>query len=285
MDVLFNYNRIINITFTNEETGDRFEIKCPARGRKPNITIQGTLLPCNFMSLIEIRIINLYIERGRTFQKVEVNAGYENSVSLAFEGEITNIYDESPGPEKVTVITCTQGSLKTMTENTVSIALEKGFTLKNALTQITNAGELTAPIFTFEDNVTSAAPFTFNGTVQEALHQLTPLFPDVMFLFTDKTIKAVKVQSFGNEQPKIIEYLQSPPQIVSTTVVLKAPWNPVIRPGDIVSVQNVSFITRGKVATGSLMNKYRVSSIEFRFCTVQGTNTMTIQGFYPEGSK
>ena len=59
MDVLYNYSRRINLTFLNEETGAQFKIECPAKGRKPNISISGTLLPVDYMSDIEIRVVNL----------------------------------------------------------------------------------------------------------------------------------------------------------------------------------------------------------------------------------
>ena len=220
MEVLYNYSRRINLTFLNEETGAEFKIECPAKGRKPNIQISGTLLPVDYMSDVEIRVVNLYIERGQTFQKVRVEAGYENSMSIAFEGEITNIYDESPGPEKVTVINCTQGKIKNMLSNVIALNLEKGFTLNSALSQIAKAAELDAPVITFTDTETGGSPFTFNGTVQEALHQLSPLFPSVTLMFTDRTIKAVKNEISPAEKAKPIKFLQSPPQVTGTVVII-----------------------------------------------------------------
>lgn len=284
MEVLYNYNRRICITFVNETTGDKFKVCTPAKGRKPNISIQGTLLPVDYMSQIEIRIVNLYIERGKTYQKVIVEAGYENSMAVAFEGEITNIYDESPAPEKVTVITCAQGRINNMMGTTVALNLEKNFTLSSALAQITSAGGLDAPVITFTEVMTSAAPFTFNGTVQEALHQLVSLFPEVIFMFTDKTIKATKKEIGATEKPKEIKFLQSPPQVTGTTIIIKAPWDPTVRPGDIVTVNNVRYVTKGSIAVGVLLKEYRVNSVEFRFSTVQGANTMTLQGYYPEAA-
>lgn len=285
MDVLYNYSRRINLTFLNEKTGAQFKIECPVKGRKPNISISGTLLPVDYMSDIEIRVVNLYIERGQTFQKVQVEAGYENSMSIAFEGEITNIYDESPGPEKVTVINCTQCKVKNMLSNVVALNLEKGFTLNSALSQIAKAAELDEPEIVFTETETSGAAFTFNGTVQEALHQIAPLFPGVILMFTDRTIKAVKQEISPTEKIKIIKFLQSPPQVTGTVVIIKAPFDPAIKPGDVVTVQNVSYMTRRTISVGTLMNKYRINSIEFRFSTVQGSNTMTLQGFYPEEKK
>jgi hypothetical protein len=236
------------------------------------------------MSQIEIRIVNLYIERGKTFQKVKVEAGYENSMSLAFEGEITNIYDEAPGPEKVTVITCTQGKLLNMIGSTIAINLNEGFSLKEALIQITKAAGLDDPIISLTEQITSNAPFTFNGTVQEALHQLGPMFPAVILIFTDKTIKAVTDTIAATESPKTIKFLQSPPQVVGSTVIIKAPWDPSIKPGDVVTVDKVNFITKGSIAVGVLLNKYRVTSVEFRYSTITGANSMTLQGFYPEAA-
>lgn len=285
MEVLYNYSRRINLTFLNEETGAEFKIECPAKGRKPNIQISGTLLPVDYMSDVEIRVVNLYIERGQTFQKVRVEAGYENSLSIAFEGEITNIYDESPGPEKVTVINCTQGKIKNMLSNVIALNLEKGFTLNSALSQIAKAAELDAPVITFTDTETGGSPFTFNGTVQEALHQLSPLFPSVTLMFTDRTIKAVKNEISPAEKAKPIKFLQSPPQVTGTVVIIKAPFDPAIKPGDVVTVQNVSYMTKRTISVGTLMNQYRINSVEFRFSTVQGSNQMTLQGYYPEGAK
>ena len=285
MEVLYNYSRRINLTFLNEETGAEFKIECPAKGRKPNIQISGTLLPVDYMSDVEIRVVNLYIERGQTFQKVRVEAGYENSMSIAFEGEITNIYDESPGPEKVTVINCTQGKIKNMLSNVIALNLEKGFTLNSALSQIAKAAELDAPVITFTDTETGGSPFTFNGTVQEALHQLSPLFPSVTLMFTDRTIKAVKNEISPAEKAKPIKFLQSPPQVTGTVVIIKAPFDPAIKPGDVVTVQNVSYMTKRTISVGTLMNQYRINSVEFRFSTVQGSNQMTLQGYYPEGTK
>lgn len=285
MEVLYNYSRRINLTFLNEETGAQFKIECPSKGRKPNIQISGTLLPVDYMSDVEIRVINLYIDRGQTFQKVRVEAGYENSMSVAFEGEITNIYDESPGPEKVTVINCVQCKVKNMLSNVIALNLEKGFTLNSALSQITKAAELDAPEIVFSDVETCASAFTFNGTVQEALHQLAPLFPEVTLMFTDRTIKAVKQEISPTERAKVIKFLQSPPQVTGTVVIIKAPFDPAIKPGDVVTVQNVSYLSRKTISVGTLMNQYRINSVEFRFSTVQGSNQMTLQGYYPEGAK
>lgn len=283
MELQYNFSRKINITFLNEQTGEKFVIKCPSKGRKPNIQISGTLLPCDFMSMVEIRIVNLYIERGKTFQKIIVEAGYEDKMNTAFEGEITNIYDESPGPEKVTVISCVQCKIKNMIGNLIELNFTEGFSLKAALEKIASAAGLDSPIIAFNGNETSAAPLTFNGTVQDALHQLSGLFPTVTLMFTDKTIKAVKQEIGTSEQTKIIKFLQSPPQVVGTTVIIKAPWSPDIKPGDVVSLQNANYITKKVLSSGVMMKKYRINSIEFRFSTVQGTNTMTMQGYYPEG--
>ena len=284
-EVRDNFNRQIRISFVNEETGDKFKVECPVRGRKPNIQISGTLLPVDYMGEVEISIINLYIEKGRTFQKVIIEAGYENSMSVAFEGEITNIYDESPGPEKVTVITCTQCRLSNLMGETISLDLAEGFSLSSALKQITDAAKLDPPIVPQEmAGVTSSAPFTFNGTVQEAIHEIKGLFPGVYFLFTDKTIKVTTPEFTGSDVPKIIEFLQAPPQVTGTTVIIKAPWDPGIKPGDVVSIRNVSYVTRGSISVGTLVSKYLINSIEFRFSSVQGANSMTLQGFYPEGA-
>lgn len=286
MDALYNYNRLIKITFTNEETGETFKIDCPARGRKPNIQISGTLLPVDYMSNVEIRIVNLYLENGKTFQSVKVESGYENSMSVAFEGQITNIYDESPGPEKVTVIICTQCKVSKMAGSTIALNLDENFNLKTALNQITKSAGLDAPYIVPEAaGETSASAFTFTGTVQEALHELKGLFPDVIFMFSDKTIKAVKNEISATEVPKVLKFLQTPPQVVGTTIVIKAPWDPTVKPGDVVSVDRVQFKTKGTISVGALLNTYRVNSVEFRFSSVQGTNNMTIQGYYPEAAK
>lgn len=287
MEVQYNFNRQISLTFYEndaDETG-AFRIQCPATGRRPNIEISGTLLPVDYMSNIEIRIVNLYLNNAKTFKRIKVEAGYQNSMSVAFEGEVTNIYDESPGPEKVTVISCVQGRLSKTYGNTVSIKLDKNFSLKTALTQITNGAGLAAPDITFSEEETCASSFSFEGTVQEAVHQLGSLFPDVILLFSNDTIKATKNEKGTNETAKTIKFLQSPPQVVGTTVVLKAPWDPSIKPGDIVTVNAVSFITKGLVTVGKLMKEYRIISVEFRYSTVQGTNQMTLQGYYPEAAQ
>ena len=72
------FNRVINIKLVSDKAwvATRY-IQCPQYGRKPDITISGTLISCDIMGEFQVRIKGLYIKNLSDYSKIEIEAGYQ----------------------------------------------------------------------------------------------------------------------------------------------------------------------------------------------------------------
>ncbi len=287
---LINFNKQITITLYDDEFKTKaFVIKCPATGRKPNIEISGQLLPFDTLSQIEIRLVNFYSSREKPFTHVMVSAGYANTEHISFKGQITNIYDESPGPEKVTVIVCTTGTLTRNLSQTVSLNLTADYKLSDVLTQIKNqAGfkEETQYESGTQDlkTLTDKATFKFDGASKDALHEVAQRFKDNVYItFSDEKIIVVAKTNKATTHPGFINipYLKAPLVLAGDTAVIKAPWDPSVRPFSWVRADTSQYKSKAILSASIKREYYRVNSVNFNFSTVTGNNTMTLQCYSP----
>ena len=290
-EALQNFNKQITITLYSDEFMTKaFVIKCPEKGRKPNIEISGQLMPFDVLSQIEIRLVNFYSSREKPFTHIMVSAGYANSEHVSFKGQITNIYDESPGPEKVTVIVCTTGNLIRNLNQTVSLELSAGYKLSDALAQVKNQAGFKAAT-EYENDTTDLASLTdsatlkFDGAPKDALHEIAQRFKDSVYItFSDEKIMVVAKSNKSGTHPGFINipYLKAPLVLAGDTAVIKAPWNPSVRPFSWVRADTSQYKSKGTLKTSVKREYYRVNSVDFNFSTVTGNNTMTLQCYSPE---
>lgn len=274
------FNKLIDITFVGEK--DSFSIKTPRTGMKPQISISGEFTSKALITTLEIRITNLYINKILTnYHKVLVSAGYENNMSSVFEGEIVALYTAMPGPNKETVIICATANVTEWIEKDVNLSLESGFSLKQAIEEISNILSFQTPyIDTNYGEKTSAAPLLINGTVNMAIDELKKLFPNTQITIDSNRIycypeKTKDVQKELVKKHKI-PFLSQAPQFAGDQVSLVAPWMPNIKPQEIVEFGMGNYYVTGQYQS-SIFKTARVAQISFSFSTT-GENSMSIVG-------
>lgn len=275
-----NYNRIISLKLTGEKGG--FFIDCPTTGRKPYIEISGQLFPNGIVMAFDVRLKNLYSSQVLTdYHKIEVTAGYEGQQSVAFSGSVTNVYTESPGPDRVTVIQCTTSYFSDWINKTCDFFLDTGFTLSDALEKLTSAAGYDQPVIDKTITETSKAPFYAGPYIHDAIKELNALFPDVYISVNDNKFTAKKkgtvLKTF------ILTHLSCTPAISAEGVTITAPWEPQVRPGDHLRF-NAQYRTTSNL--GDIGNAAKVDntltievlSIRFQFSTCGNSNQMIVQG-------
>lgn len=289
---LNNFNKIIDLYFyqNSDDSIPAYIIQCPHIGRKPKIQITGAMLPSCFMSGFEIKISNLYLDlTSKGYSKVKVVAGY-TSQTVTFEGDIWYMYKESPGPESITSILCQVGKVDSYLSTNISGIVKKGVPLFQFLTNLCSEVKLASAAQVSSD--VSSKPFPidwyYTGTVLEVLNKLTTeLFNDLIISPGADTIYAYKKGSADVLGIIPINILSTPPQLIgdgagSSVATLTAPWNPTIKPGDIVSCPARFYKTGSgvgfNISDGSNNLILQVNTLNFQFSTVGNMNSMVIQG-------
>ena len=270
-----NFNKIINLKFQTSN-GQSFEVKTPKKGYKPDIEISGSFSPNGFAENFEIRVKNLYIDGlNADLTTVEVSAGYEDKISLGIFGSVTNCYTATPSPDKETVIQCTTAQAETWNTSTINLNLSEGFTLSEAITQISNNLEYDTPnIDSSIATLTSNAPFFFNGKCSDALNQLKKYFPTMCVETDGKRIRIFSTKSkMKTTLTHTLKIFTQAPQFSGGVVSLSIPFNPMIHCGDYVKFSS----NFSSTSIGSLnYNTAQVNTIQFSFGTVSDTNEMIL---------
>lgn len=293
-----NFNRIIDITLTQSTKlglagvsrigkTDHY-IRCPRSGRKPDIEISGQILPADQVSLFEIKIKNIYDTKiVADLTQVQVSAGYEGSSSAVFTGTPVNVYTNSPGPDRETVIQCTTASFGDWTESVVKLDLKRGWTLKEAVRQINNALKFDEPAVNAKMALlASTVPWNYTGTAKDALHILTSkFFPSCTAIVMNNRITITAQEKAEFVRTFEIPYLSSAPQFSGNVVTLTAPWNPAIKPKDHVRFNSNFYTAANSLLFGAIKSttEIEVQQIGFSFGTTGGSNQMTVQGILTGG--
>ena len=286
-----NYNRIINLKFfsVSDKVNPAVTIECPARGRKPHIEITGQYLASDVSQSFNIRVRNLYLDLTESdYTLLEVEAGYENNLSVAFRGTIIYMFKESPGPESVTVIQCLLAEPVLWQNKNVNIDLEDNILLKDVLDEFCKQIGYPEPIVSSSIAYLPAneSQLTLYGKAEKVLNDIKVRFnlnDDIIITVSDARVTARK-KNEGNAVWEIpITFMTSPPQLVgggenSVTATFTSLWIPDMRPGDIA-------IFNTKYYTASQMVSYKqdtirmmVISIQVQFSTVGGNNQMICKG-------
>lgn len=270
-----NYNKLIDIKFiTKSQT---FEIKTPRSGIKPQIEISGNLNSQDYVLNFEIRITNLFCDDIDSITDVIVTAGYEGNMSAGLVGKVQNVYTESPGPDKVTVLSCVTANYEAWLNNTIDLKLKAGFSLSTAIDQLTTALEFETPIIDGAvASLTCPAPLSVNGRCSEAISELKKAFQGVSIVPEGKKLRVYPTTA-GRESATVhkLQLLTQAPQYSGGTVSVMAPWNPMVKPGDYVQFFN----NFKKTSIGAIVtNIAYVNSVQFSFATCTDQNEMIVTG-------
>lgn len=281
-----NWNRIIDIYFLNESGVEIATIKCPKNGRKPNITLTGAMYGKDIAHEFDITIKNFYLDDILTgTKKVRVVAGYEDKRRIAFEGSLSYMHQESPGPESTTVVHCISTSEIDWLTNTVNINLDKGYSFKTALTQISQALGYKMPKISPSITYPSSESFQFQGSCRQALVHLKKSFDNVDIEDEGGIFAAYEKGEAKQRIEHDIPYLSAPPKIEAgaenmlSAATISAPWNPLLRTGNIVTFNSACYQSVQYIKTlRQERTRIQIANLQFHFGTVTGVNQMTIFG-------
>lgn len=283
---LNKFNRIIDLTFYTSAGGKKV-IRCPRRGRKPDIEIQGTYSSKSFLEAFNITVKNLYFDlQTEQYARVEVEAGYEGN-TVTISGTILTMYQEAPGPDGRTVIQCQQGPMQNWLDANVQLSYDAGTSLTEVLKAIQGKLGLTQTKPGMKaGTLILKTPLQYDGSARGALQELEGRYGEehLVLFVRNTTLYAECLASGDFVGIKIMEYLSAPPQpntggkdgVYYTTVT--GPWMPDLNKFDrliipaIVYMKNYGLVGSGKTQT------IQVTSLSFHFGTCGSVNSMTVQG-------
>jgi len=272
------YNKLIDLTFISD--ADSFTIKTPRYGRKPNISISGNFTTKTFISNFEIHVTNLFTNKILSdYHHVMVRAGYEDSMSSAFMGEVTNIYTATPGPDKETVIMCMQANLSDWVSEVIDLKLDVGTSLTEIIRQVSaKLGYQEAYIDPKLKDKTLSVTMQANGSVRDIVDEIKKIFTGVNVTIDSNRLYVFPEKDSTQQRIHKLPFLIQAPQFSGGIVDIVAPWNPQVKPGDYVEfpINNIYSITGVMDATVKT-NRASVKTIDFNFSTTN-SNEMNIQG-------
>ena len=270
-----NFNKLIDITFiTQSET---FKIETPRHGIKPQIEISGNLTSQDYVLNFEIRITNFFCDDIDAITDVIVTAGYEGNMSAGLAGKVQNVYTETPGPDKVTVLSCVTANYEAWLNQTIDLKLKEGFSFSEAIEQINNALGFETPIIDGAvASLTCSAPLAVNGRCSEAISELKKAFPGVSIVPEGKKLRVYPTTAERKSATiHKLNLLTQAPQYSGGTVSVMAPWNPMVKPGDYIQFfNNFKKTSIGAVVT----NTAYVNTVQFSFATCTDQNEMIVTG-------
>jgi len=269
-----NFNKVIDIEFYSDSNS--FKIECPTEGRKPTISIKGTILPSDNINQFEIKVTNIYLSDIQQFNKFKVSAGYKDSKATTIKGSVTNCYIESPAPDQVTVFSCVMGSIEDWISKTVDLQFEEGESFSNILNSLSSALDFETPIIAQDITEVLKSPLNETGLAKDVFQNLTKYFPEITITVDSNRFNAYK--GAGTGKVYNLEYVKSPPQFQANEVSISALWLPELRCGDHFKI-NTNYFSKDMATTSDLMkSEYEVTSLQFEFSTTGAENQMTVQG-------
>lgn len=270
-----NFNKLIDLKI--ETDSEAFEIKTPRNGPKPQIKISGNLTAGGFIQNFQIECTNFFSNSINNAARITVKAGYEGNMSAGISGEVQNVYTASPGPDKVTVISCASASFDSWISKTINLKLKAGFSLQDAIYEVTNAlGFEPAEIDAGIASKICAAPLYMNGKCSEAIKLIKDAFNGIAVTTDGKKLRVFSLESTRKTVVvHTLPFLTQAPQFSGGLVNLTAPWNPMVKPGDYVKFP----IDFKQTSQGSLVsNEASITSIQFSFSTDGDENEMVLTG-------
>lgn len=251
-------------------------ITCPKVGRKPSINIRGKILPSPILSDIELRITNLYTGDVPldSYKYLKIEAGYASQLFATIEGEVVNAYQETPGPDGVTVFSMLLGYFSNWSNVVATLAWPSGTSVNTILNQC--AALLGMSVKSYLDPaLTIQTSYSFSGLVSRFLSDLAGSLG--VNIFPDGSVLKAFEKSGSTDKHHVMKYFITAPRHEAYGYNLTAPWNPDIRPGDILDV-DTRFVrqTFGGAQVGLQNTAFIAQTISFDFSTTDDTNSMTI---------
>lgn len=251
-------------------------VQCPKQGLKPTINVRGQVKPSPQLNSLEVRITNL--NTGDipldSYKYLRIEAGYATTLSSSIEGEVANVYQETPGPDGVTVFVMLLGYYAQWTNAVATNSFPTNTQLQSVLDYC--AGKLGLSLdYQVGRAITIQTAMSFTGPVKDFVVQLASVFglciyPDGRFL------KAYDPNKSSNKH-HVIRYFTNAPKKEAYGYNFTAPWNPDIRPGDVVDI-DTRFMRQsyGGAQAQALGSSFVVQLLSFDFSTTDDTNSMTI---------
>ena len=297
---LENFNRIIDISFigssrryVGSELADvkySKSIICPRHGIKPEIEINGTYGAALELNAFYITIKNLYLDlRTEQYSRIKVRAGYANNY-VDIEADIFNMYQQSPGPDGVTVIECKTGGItKNWIDATVSLNFEKGTLLTKILEEIKKSLDIDE-VMTGEKarGLSTDVPIQFDGSARAALTKIEEVFADknLKTFMQGNKLCAICLTEGDSINRRVLKYMSAPPQQNPGDedgmwhTMITAPWMPDLQPGDQLEIPLQTYIlNRNLVGGAKKTQKLQITQMSFHFGTRGTVNQMTCSGY------
>ena len=284
-------------TTTSPDATKVYAIECPLYGMKPWIGISGEMISSNLLNSIDVKIKNFVTVGGdislTDFKYIRIVAGYRGGIQTSIEGSIVNRYQESAGPDGVTVFHVLQGDYFSWNTSLINTTFQAGIPLKSAYQTIIAempGFDLYDPAGYFDhNNITLVAPLSVNGLCKNALVELTKTYGQIIPL-DDKDPKSgpycmdfidgkvvIYPQQSGTGNQYTLNFLNSAPAMDSGSMSAIAPWLPTIRAFDTVNISSVYVRqTYGAALKTVPYTKFTVLRYKFDFNTVEDSNTMNL---------
>ena len=278
------FNKIINLEFLDDKGNTVASIKCPKKGRKPSIEINGQFTNVDTLETMNIKVKNLVLDGvGSDFPTVRVTAGYDDSTTT-FDCQVFSMYQDSPGPESVTTIQCVVGKLDSFLTKSVSGRVEEGGSLEDALKLVSNALGFDAPaIDPAAAKMKTETQLCFDGMAREALKKIKAAFPLAVISVSDNRLKVFSIDEPPTEAVNRIQYMSAPVQLSGgkdnpVDAVVTAPWVPSLRCGSVVEFPTKFYGGKGGVSNIKEWLKMEPYSIQIQFMTSGTANKMVVRG-------
>jgi hypothetical protein len=268
----------VNITGTiglqNElTTSTKDTIQTPKTGRKPLISVRGTMSGKTEMQNIELRMTNLYTSKPLSdYKALKVTAGYKDGNQAEVYGTIMNAYVENPPPDSVTVFEVITGDLQKWSTAWINKTYDKNTKVESIFRDMAKILGVDL-IWKIKTESVTAIPINFNSLVQDSIFKMKKSFPNFVVRPDYKGLH-VSDEKEGTGVTHKLNYVKSAKKDAAGFVIV-APWNPAIRPMDIVEL-DPQYYKQSFGGQNITNNKFVVITLDFEFDTMSN-NSMNIR--------
>lgn len=251
-------------------------IICPPTGRKPTISLKGTILPSPILSAIELRVTNFITDIPLDqYVYVKIQAGYSTALDASIEGEIVNAYQETPGPDGITVFYLMLGLFSAWNNTMASLSWPAGTSVNSILDQCASLMGYQGVQSYVDNSLTTQTSWSFSGLVSRFLSDFGAAFGINVYPL-GQIIRAITSKQ-STTIVHNIRYLKNPPRHDASGYNFVAPWDPSLRPNDQVEIATPYMRqTFGGAQVGNATTRFIAQTIAFDFSTTDDTNEMTV---------
>jgi hypothetical protein len=293
------FDKVINVTFTTE-SGQDIVIMCPKTGRKPTIKVSGQMMPQATIFSLELRITNfngvqdLAVESEpglSNIRTVSIGVGYSGTQTLAgqqageslstINGQISNAFEETPGPDGVTVFQVLIGNYKQWNEIMLESSWDIGTSLSDVFSSLCETFGVT-PVFK-ADSITLPIAFFATGKVKDSLQKLSAMYDKQLLIDYDRIIMMEPIANGGTTGVShTISLVKSPPRWNGGAYDVIIPYNAAIRCGDSVTINSDYVRTKfagfqlGATGVSKPPSEFTIISASFDFSTTGDENDMEL---------